>query len=147
MMNHTYASAIPPPGWSSQHPHVFRLHTAEGSLWLFESVDLLSIQAWISACNTTAAKISKGSLQGAVSNVNYGWGSQCGNKSKLFKQVPVWYPPTPCMVKSTLDIRDQCLSIERQIVELDQQLNEHRELKWSVDKKVNPSPLPLGSFS
>jgi hypothetical protein len=137
MMNHTYASVIPPPGWSSQHPHVFRLHTAEGALWLFESVDLFAIQAWVEACNATAAKISKGSLPGAVSNIDYGWGAQWDNTSKLFKYVPVWHPPTPCMMKSTLDIEDQHLDIERQILQLNQQLNDHRELKWSVDKEAS----------
>jgi hypothetical protein len=137
MMNHTYASVIPPPGWSSHHPHVFRLHTAEGGLWLFESVDQFATQAWAEACNTTAAKISKGSLPGAVSNIDYGWGPQWDSTSKLFKEVPVWHPPMPCMVKSTLDIKEQCLDIERQIFQLNQQLDDHRELKWSVDRKVS----------
>ncbi|OAC98775.1 hypothetical protein MUCCIDRAFT_133356, partial [Mucor lusitanicus CBS 277.49] len=72
-MNHTYATAIPPPGWNPQRPHVFRLETGDGGLWLFESVDLFAVQAWVEACNMTAAKISKGPLPGAICNIDYGW--------------------------------------------------------------------------
>ncbi|GAN04434.1 conserved hypothetical protein [Mucor ambiguus] len=134
-MNHTYATAIPPPGWNSQRPHVFRLETGDGGLWLFESVDLFAVQAWVEACNMTAAKISKGPLPGAICNIDYGWGAKWDNTTQEFAGVPVWYPPTPCMVNSTLSINQQYLDIEVQITQLNKQLNEHRELKLSVDKK------------
>lgn len=136
-MNHTYATAIPPPGWNPQRPHVFRLEAGDGGLWLFESIDLFAVQAWVEACNITAAKISKGPLPGAICNIDYGWGSRWDNTTQEFTDVPVWYPPTPCMVNNTLDINDQRMDIEAQIVQLNKQLNEHRELKLSVDKKVN----------
>lgn len=135
-MNHTYATAIPPPGWNPQRPHVFRLETGDGGLWLFESVDLFAVQAWVEACNMTAAKISKGPLPGAICNIDYGWGAKWDNTTQEFADVPVWYPPTPCMVSSTLSIQNQYQDIEAQINELNKQLNEHRELKLSVDKKV-----------
>ncbi|KAF1796675.1 hypothetical protein FB192DRAFT_1431051 [Mucor lusitanicus] len=134
-MNHTYATAIPPPGWNPQRPHVFRLETGDGGLWLFESVDLFAVQAWVEACNMTAAKISKGPLPGAICNIDYGWGAKWDNTTQEFADVPVWYPPTPCMVSSTLSIQNQYQDIEAQINELNKQLNEHRELKLSVDKK------------
>ncbi|KAK4509587.1 uncharacterized protein ATC70_007940 [Mucor velutinosus] len=134
-MNHTYATAIPPPGWNPQRPHVFRLETGDGGLWLFESVDLFAAQAWVEACNLTAAKISKGPLPGAICNIDYGWGAKWDNTTQEFADVPVWYPPTCCMVNSTLSINDQYLGIEAQITQLNMQLNEHRQLKLSVDKK------------
>lgn len=146
-MNHTYATAIPPPGWNPQRPHVFRLETGDGGLWLFESMDLFAVQAWVEACNLTAAKISKGPLPGAICNIDYGWGAQWDNTTQEFTDVPVWYSPTPCMVNSTLSISDQCMDIEAQIVQLNKQLNEHRELKLSVDKKVNLSSLDLLYFT
>jgi hypothetical protein len=137
-MNHTYATVIPPPGWNPQRPHVFRLETGDGGLWLFESVDLFAVQAWVEACNLTAAQISKGPLPGAICNIDYGWGAKWDNTTQEFADVPVWYAPTPCMVNSTLDINEQYRDIEAQITRLNTQLNEHRELKLSVDKKVNP---------
>ncbi|KAI8641190.1 hypothetical protein BD408DRAFT_346530 [Parasitella parasitica] len=136
-MNHTYATAIPPPGWNPQRPHVFRLETGDGGLWLFESLDLFAVQAWVEACNLTAAKISKGPLPGAICNIDYGWGAKWDNTTQEFTDVPLWHSPTPCMVNSTLDIHDQCMDIEVQINQLNKQLNEHRELKLSVDKKVH----------
>lgn len=131
-MNHTYAAAIPPPGWNPQRPHVFRLETADGGLWLFESTDLFAVQAWVEACNYTASKISKSSLPGAVCNIDYGWGAQCDNPT----DVPVWYPPSPCMIDSTLAIKEQYQDIASQIVDLKQQLEDHRASKLFVDKKV-----------
>lgn len=137
-MNHTYASAIPPPGWNGHRPHVFRMETADGGLWLFESVDMFAIQAWVEAANTAAARISKGPLTGAVSNIDYGWGAKWDNSTERFttENIPIWYPPTPCMIKSALNLNDQYNDLESQIRDLNVQLNEHRELKLSLDKKV-----------
>lgn len=142
-MNHTYASAIPPPGWNGQRPHVFRLETADGGLWLFESIDMIAIQIWVEAANLTASRISKGPLTGAVCNIDYGWGSQWDNKNNgrddtnISSSMPIWYPPTPCMVNSTLSVKDQYRDLESQIAGLNQQLNDHRQLKLSLDKKVS----------
>lgn len=137
-MNHTYTSAIPPPGWNGQRPHVFRMETADGGLWLFESTDMFAIQAWVEAANTTAAKISKGPMTGAVCNIDYGWGAKWDNTTKEFtaETVPIWYPPTPCMINSTLDLNYQYYDFETQITNLNGDLSRHRELKLSLDKKV-----------
>ncbi|KAI8080189.1 Pleckstrin homology domain-containing protein [Gilbertella persicaria] len=131
-MNHVYATILPPPGWNPQRPHVFRLETGEGGLWLFESVDLFAIQAWVEACNLAAARISKGTLPGAISNIDYGWGAQCHTAAC---QVQPWYPPSHCMISSTLEIHDQYLDIKSQIDRLNVELNEHRLFKLSVDEK------------
>ncbi|KAG2234630.1 hypothetical protein INT48_003438 [Thamnidium elegans] len=129
-MNHSYTCAIPPPGWNGQRPHVFRMETAEGGLWLFESMDMFAVQAWVEAANATAAKISKGPLTGAVCNIDYGWGSKWDNTTREFttENVPVWFPPTPCMVDSTLDLRYQYYDLETQIGALNMELDHHREL-------------------
>jgi hypothetical protein len=144
-MNHTYASVIPPPGWNGQRPHVFRLETADGGLWLFESIDVFAIQAWVEAANLTAAKISRGPLTGAVCNIDYGWGSKWNNnnnnvrggrKDDSHQIIPVWHPPTPCMIKNNASLSDQYHDLESQINHLKQQLYDHRQLKLSLDKKV-----------
>jgi hypothetical protein len=135
-MNHACASVLPAPGWNAQRPHVFRLETAEGGLWLFETTNATLNKTWVDACHLVAAKISKGPLPGAICNIDYGWGAQWDIKSKDIKEVPVWYPPSPCMVMSQLGLKEQYLDIDRQIQELNKQLNEHRELKFSVDRKV-----------
>jgi hypothetical protein len=134
-MNHTYASAVPPPGWNSQRPHVFRMETADGGLWLFESIDMFNIQAWVEAAHTTAANISKGPVTGAVCNIDYGWGAKWDNSTNT-DNVPIWYPPTPCMINSSLNVNDQYNDLESQIKYLHEQLNYHRELKLSLDKRV-----------
>lgn len=138
-MNHTYASAVPPPGWKGHRPHVFRLETAEGGLWLFESIDMFAIQAWVEAANTTASRISKGPLPGAVCNIDYGWGPKWDNATEEFTAdaaIPMWYPPSPCMVNSNLDLHEQLKDIELQMSTLNAQLKEHRQLKLSLNKKV-----------
>lgn len=137
-MNHTFTSAVLPPGWNGNRPHVFRLETAEGGLWLFESIDMFAIQAWVEAANTTASRISKGPLTGAVSNIDYGWGPKWDNSTEEFTSdaIPVWYPPSPCMIHSNLDINEQYKDIEEQIKTLNTQLKEHRQLKLSLNKKV-----------
>lgn len=131
-MNHTYATAVPPPGWNPQRPHVFRLQTSDGGLWLFESTDLFAVQAWVEACNTTASKISKSPLSGAVCNIDYGWDEQCDSPT----DVPVWFPPSPCMIDSSLAIKEQYQDIDSQIQDLKHQLEQHRASRLFVDKKV-----------
>ncbi|KAI9483711.1 MAG: hypothetical protein EXX96DRAFT_477260 [Benjaminiella poitrasii] len=136
-MNHTYTTAIPPPGWNPQRPHVFRLETNEGGVWLFESTDQFAVQAWVEACNLTAAKISKGPLPGAVSNSNYGWSmNNYSTTEQSTMNISVWYPPAPCMINSALSMVDQCNDIETQIKNLSVELDQHRELKLLVDNKV-----------
>lgn len=125
-LNHVYATAVPHP----QRPHVFRVETADGGLWLFETSSTKNVKAWVNACHYAAAKISKGPLSGAVSNMDYGWGA-------MNKQVSVWYPPSPCMINSTLGLSEQYQDIEHQIQELNKQLDNHRKLKLSVDRKVH----------
>ncbi|KAI7904895.1 uncharacterized protein BX663DRAFT_431125 [Cokeromyces recurvatus] len=136
-MNHTYTTAIPPPGWNPQRPHVFRLETNEGGVWLFESTDQFAVQAWVEVCNLTAAKISKGPLLGAICNVNYGWkdiNDYCNTGQQ--ELVRIWYPPMPCMINSFLNIDEQYDDIKTQIEQLRKELDEHRKLKLLVDKKV-----------
>lgn len=133
-LNHCYATSLLPPGWNGQRPYVFRLETADGGLWMFETTDLYAVQAWVEAVNHAAALISKSPMQGAVCNIDYGW--DC-DKSTMMNHIAVWHPPTPCMIQSTLSLNEQYKELKSQIRELAQQLDQHRLLKPIIDKKVN----------
>jgi hypothetical protein len=135
-MNHAYASAIKAPGWNGQRPHVFRLETGEGGHWLFEGTDMFAVQAWVEAANATAAKISKGPLPGAVSNIDYGWGAKWDVCHPTEVDVPIWYPATPCMISSHLDVAEQYQDVLDQMETASRELDSHRVLKLDQDKKV-----------
>lgn len=133
-INHVYATVVSHP----QRSFVFRLETAEGGLWLFETKSEKLAKNWVDACHLAAAKISKSPLSGAVSNIDYGWGAQWDSSAfKTTNQVPVWHPPSPCMISSNLSLLEQYQDIENQIQVLNKQLKQHRELKFSVDRKVH----------
>ncbi|KAG1551219.1 hypothetical protein G6F46_002783 [Rhizopus delemar] len=132
LLNHCYATSILPPGWNGQRPHVFRLQTAEGGLWMFESTDMFAIQAWVEAVNFAAAMVSKSPMQGAVSNVDYGWGADWDTKQTT---LPVWYPPAPCMIQNTLGLDEQYSELEAQIKLVASQLDKHRSLRPNTNKK------------
>ncbi|CEG79109.1 hypothetical protein RMATCC62417_13615 [Rhizopus microsporus] len=124
-LHHCYATSTLPLGWNGNRPHVFRVETAEGGLWLFESTDAFAKQAWVESINLAAATISKPPMQGAVCNIDYGWGTQ----GMTSTHIPVWYPPTPCMIKSNRTLEEQYQDLETQIKTLMQELKQHRSLK------------------
>jgi hypothetical protein len=131
-INHSYSNIVPPPGWSNQRPHVFRLETGEGGLYLFECSDMFEVQSWVEKSNSAAAKISKGGLVGAVSNVDYGWG---GGEKNARGTIVTWHPPMSCMVNSELELDKQFKEIKTQIQTISQDLDQHRVLKF--DDKVH----------
>ncbi|KAI9259388.1 hypothetical protein BY458DRAFT_577024 [Sporodiniella umbellata] len=136
-LNHCYATKVLAPGWNRKRLHVFRLETAEGALWMFESTDMFAIQAWVEAINFSAACITKSLTSEAIGNTDYGWGvdreySESSNKSK----VPFWHPPLPCMALSTLNLENQYEDLKTQIKEATSQLEMHRELRHCLEKKV-----------
>ncbi|KAI8888974.1 SEC7-like protein [Backusella circina FSU 941] len=128
-INHSYCNIVPPPGWSNQRPHVFRLETGEGGLCLFECIDMFQVESWVEKVNSAAAKISKGGLVGAVSNVDYGWGEECNGV------IVTWHPPMSCMVNSELDLDHQLKELKKQIQIISHDLDQHRRLKF--DDKVH----------
>ncbi|KAI8982585.1 hypothetical protein BDB01DRAFT_793285 [Pilobolus umbonatus] len=127
-MSHTHTVALPHPGWNSQRPHVFRMETSEGGIWLFESIDMFAVQAWVESANKVAARISKSPLKGAISNVDYGWGPMWDKYSGI-ENVPLWYPTAPCMIQSNLNLKDQHKDILSQIECLDQEWIKHKSLQ------------------
>jgi hypothetical protein len=90
----------------------------------------------VEAANATAAKISKGPLPGAVSNIDYGWGAKWDVCHPTEVDVPIWYPATPCMISSHLDVAEQYQDVLDQMETASRELDSHRVLKLDQDKKV-----------
>ncbi|EFR02661.1 Sec7 domain-containing protein [Nannizzia gypsea CBS 118893] len=66
LLRHTIASALPAPGYSKSRPHVWALSLPTGAVHLFQV-------EFVSTANYWSARLSKGPLFGAVSNIEYGW--------------------------------------------------------------------------
>lgn len=110
---------------------------------------------WISTCNYWAARQSKEPLQGGVSNIEYGWGhclddvildlDAVENNRKITGKyihdpdavnISNWVPPAPTMVSSILDEKEQLESLQKYVNQLNEEINEHREIKKKILVKV-----------
>jgi hypothetical protein len=106
-------------------------------------------------CNYWASRQSKEPLPGGVGNLEYGWGDclhdvildldavengkkVTGNYINDPDSVHLshWVPPAPTMVSSTLHERDHLASLEKYLVSLNQEIDEHREIKKKLLVKV-----------
>ncbi|KAI8066875.1 hypothetical protein BC940DRAFT_301760 [Gongronella butleri] len=161
-LNHSLANSLPPPGYNRQRPHVFAIQQAHGGVYLFQSSSQAQVHEWVATCNYWAARLSKEPLQGGVSNMEYGWGN-CLNDVILnldddYREKPIgihgdvadapnqvmiydWTPPTPPMVGSSLDEKDQLAALQRYLAMLNADINEHRDLKKKILVKF-PSKHP-----
>ena len=70
---HSLSSAMPPPGYSSDRPHIFVLTLQSGSSYFFQAGTEDLVAEWVMTCNYWAARLSKEPLTGGVSNMEYGW--------------------------------------------------------------------------
>lgn len=110
---------------------------------------------WVSTCNYWAARQSKEPLQGGIGNLEYGWGSclddvildldavESGEKltGKYIHDPDAvnlshWIPPAPTMVSSILDEKAQFESLQTYVDQLNEEINEHREIKRKIVVKV-----------
>lgn len=150
MLNHTLSNILPPPGYNRHRPHVFALQQADGGVYLFQVPSSEEAQEWVATCNYWAARGSKEPLPGAVSNMDYGWGS-CLNdvimdldKGQGYASdvdpdsivLADWVPPQPTMVSSTLDEREQYKSLQKYLAGLNEEINQHRDMKSKILIKV-----------
>ncbi|OAD01950.1 hypothetical protein MUCCIDRAFT_156396 [Mucor lusitanicus CBS 277.49] len=111
-LNHSLSNALPPPGYNKSRPHP---------------------------------------LQGGVGNLEYGWGNclndvildldavESGEKitGKYFHDpdavsISHWIPPAPTMVSSILDEKAQLESLQAYVNQLNEEINEHREIKRKI---------------
>lgn len=154
-LNHTLSNALPPPGYNRTRPYVFAIQEPNGGVYLFQAASQEQIQEWTNCCNYGAAIKSKTPLQGGVSNIEYGWGSCLddvildldaveSNKKitgKYFNDpdavhVSTWVPPAPTMVSSVLDEKSHYDDLQKYLDSLNEEINEHREIKKKILVKV-----------
>ncbi|EPB91631.1 hypothetical protein HMPREF1544_01553 [Mucor circinelloides 1006PhL] len=150
-LNHSLSNALPPPGYNKSRPHVFAIQEPNGGVYLFQAASNEQVVEWVSTCNYWAARQSKEPLQGGVGNLEYGWGSclndvildldaeESGEKitGKYFHDpdavtISHWIPPAPTMVSSILDEKAQFESLQAYVNQLNEEINEHREIKRKI---------------
>ncbi|KAF1806302.1 hypothetical protein FB192DRAFT_1349775 [Mucor lusitanicus] len=150
-LNHSLSNALPPPGYNKSRPHVFAIQEPNGGVCLFQAASNEQVVEWVSTCNYWAARQSKEPLQGGVGNLEYGWGNclndvildldavESGEKitGKYFHDpdavsISHWIPPAPTMVSSILDEKAQLESLQAYVNQLNEEINEHREIKRKI---------------
>ncbi len=70
---HSFANALPPPGYNRSRPHCFVLTLPNDTVYFFQAGTEDLVNEWVSTCNYWAARTSKEPLAGGVSNMEYGW--------------------------------------------------------------------------
>jgi hypothetical protein len=154
-LNHSLSNALPPPGYNRTRPHVFAIQEPNGGVYLIQAGSNEQLMEWISTCNYWAARQSKEPLQGGVSNIEYGWGSclddvildldAVENNRKITGKyihdpdtvhISNWVPPAPTMVSSILDEKTQLEGLQKYVDQLNEEINEHREIKKKILVKV-----------
>lgn len=155
-LNHTLSNPLPPPGYNRQRPHVFAIQQSDGGVYLFQVASAEQTQEWVSTCNYWAARESKEPLPGGVGNMEYGWGECLSDviidldamrkgyeqKQHVSQEDPDsitiqdWLPPTATNVSSQLDEKEQYEMLQKHLVELNHEINQHRDIKTKILIKV-----------
>ncbi|KAI9494979.1 hypothetical protein BDB00DRAFT_281281 [Zychaea mexicana] len=162
-LKHSIANTLPPPGWHGGRRHVFSLQTADGAVWLFESVDAESTVAWVTCCNYWAALLSKEAMPGAICNLDYGWwhssnignsfvynnsdsnndssGADNSSNTNIDCSIDIvisdWTPPSPSMIASQLSETEKTIVLKKHIAFLQQEIKDHRAVRESIYKRVH----------
>jgi len=72
-LKQTLASALPPPGYSRQRPHVWALSLPTGAVHLFHVGTPEISKEFVTTANYWSARLSTHPLVGGISNIEYGW--------------------------------------------------------------------------
>ncbi|KIH91306.1 sec7 domain containing protein [Sporothrix brasiliensis 5110] len=80
-LKQTLASALPPPGYSRQRPHVWALSLPTGAVHLFQVGTPEICKEFVTTANYWSARLSTHPLVGGISNIEYGWGDGIVNNS------------------------------------------------------------------
>jgi hypothetical protein len=83
LLRQTFASALPPPGYSKSRTHVFALSLPTGAVHLFHVGTPDIVKEFVATINYWSARLSKEPLVGGVSNIEYGWGENILNMALL----------------------------------------------------------------
>lgn len=82
-LRQTIASALPPPGYSKQRPHVFALSLPNGAVHLFQVGTPDIVREFVMTANYWSARLSKEPLTGGVTSMEYGWGETVINPALI----------------------------------------------------------------
>ncbi|ROV90972.1 hypothetical protein VSDG_07715 [Cytospora chrysosperma] len=77
----TLASALPPPGYSKQRPHVWALSLPTGAVHLFQVGTPEICKEFVTTANYWSARLSTHPLVGGISNMEYGWSDNVVNSA------------------------------------------------------------------
>ncbi|CAK7203304.1 hypothetical protein SEUCBS139899_006035 [Sporothrix eucalyptigena] len=80
-LKQTLASALPPPGYSRQRPHVWALSLPTGAVHLFQVGTPEICKEFVTTANYWSARLSTHPLVGGISNIEYGWGEGIVNNA------------------------------------------------------------------
>ena len=80
-LKQTLASALPPPGYSRQRPHVWALSLPTGAVHLFQVGTPEICKEFVTTANYWSARLSTHPLVGGISNIEYGWGESVVNNA------------------------------------------------------------------
>jgi hypothetical protein len=81
LLRQTIASALPPPGYSKQRPHVWALSLPTGAVHLFQVGTPDIVKEFVSSANYWSARLSNHPLVGGISNIEYGWSDSIVNNA------------------------------------------------------------------
>lgn len=136
-LRHSLTTAMPyASGCGQQRPFVFCVKTADGAVWLFETLTSEAAHEWTQLCNYWAARLSKEPLDGAICNLDYGWADMTTTTSATM--IHDWTPPAPpSTLSSRLSPSDQLVMLQRRITLLEQELDQHRTFKDRIYQRVS----------
>jgi hypothetical protein len=80
-LRQTLASALPPPGYSRQRPHVWALSLPTGAVHLFQVGTPEITKEFVTTANYWSARLSTHPLVGGISNIEYGWSEAIVNNA------------------------------------------------------------------
>lgn len=83
LLRHTIASALPPPGYSKNRPHVWALSLPTGAVHLFQVGTPEIVKEFVTTANYWSARLSKEPLVGGISNIEYGWSEAVINSALI----------------------------------------------------------------
>ncbi len=83
LLRQTIASALPPPGYSKNRPHVWALSLPTGAVHLFQVGTPEIVKEFVTTANYWSARLSKEPLVGGISNIEYGWSDAVINSGLL----------------------------------------------------------------
>ncbi|KAJ8117309.1 hypothetical protein ONZ43_g4240 [Nemania bipapillata] len=82
-LRQTLASALPPPGYSRNRPHVWALSLPSGAVHLFQVGTPEISKEFVLTVNYWSARLSTHPLIGGISNIEYGWSDAVINNALI----------------------------------------------------------------